>query len=55
MANMVNDALMSPVRKLDKTRVWVEVYDEGKANMRHSTTDCREIKRTGILKEQWTN
>jgi hypothetical protein len=31
MANMVNDALMSPVRKLDKTRVWVEVYDEGKA------------------------
>jgi hypothetical protein len=27
MANMVNDALMSPVRKLDKTRVWVEVKD----------------------------
>lgn len=30
MANMVNDALMSPVRKLDKTRVWLEVQDEGK-------------------------
>jgi hypothetical protein len=30
MANMVNDALMFPVRKLDKTRVWVEVNDEGK-------------------------
>ena len=30
MANMVNDALMAPVRKLDKTRVWVEVKDEGK-------------------------
>lgn len=30
MANMVNDALMSPVRKIDKTRVWVEVKDEGK-------------------------
>ena len=30
MANMVNDALMAPVRKLDKTRVWLEVKDEGK-------------------------
>lgn len=30
MANMVNDALMAPVRKLDRTRVWVEVRDEGK-------------------------
>ncbi len=27
IANMVNDALMAPVRSLDKTRVWVEVYD----------------------------
>jgi hypothetical protein len=27
---MVNDALMSPVRKLDKTRTWVEVMDGGK-------------------------
>lgn len=27
---MINDALMSPVRKLDKTRTWVEVLDEGK-------------------------
>lgn len=27
---MINDALMAPVRKLDKTRTWVEVYDEGK-------------------------
>lgn len=27
---MANDALMSPVRKLDKTRVWIEVNDGGK-------------------------
>jgi hypothetical protein len=30
ISNMVNDALMSPVRKLDKTRTWVEVMDDGK-------------------------
>lgn len=27
---MVNDALMAPVRKLDKTRLWVEMNDNGK-------------------------
>lgn len=27
---MINDALMAPVRKLDKTRSWVEVMDGGK-------------------------
>lgn len=27
---MINDALMAPVRKLDKTRTWVEVIDESK-------------------------
>lgn len=27
---MANDALMSPVRKLDKVRLWVEVNDNGK-------------------------
>ncbi len=28
---MVNDALMSPVRTLDKTRLWKEVNDNGVA------------------------
>jgi len=27
---MANDALMSPVRILDKTRTWLEVKDQGK-------------------------
>lgn len=27
---MANDALMSPVRKLDKCRLWIEVNDNGK-------------------------
>lgn len=27
---MANDALMSPVRILDKTRKWVQVMDQGK-------------------------
>lgn len=27
---MANDALMGPVRALDKTRTWVEVNDQGK-------------------------
>ena len=27
---MVNDALIAPVRKLDKTRLWVEMNDNGK-------------------------
>lgn len=26
---MANDALMSPVRKLDSTRLWIEVNDNG--------------------------
>ena len=30
IANMANDALMGPVRTLDKTRTWVEVNDNGK-------------------------
>ena len=27
---MANDALMAPVRNLDKTKTWVEVKDQGK-------------------------
>ena len=30
IANMVNDALMAPVRTIDQTKTWVEVNDNGK-------------------------
>lgn len=30
IANMANDALMAPVRNLDKTKTWVQVNDNGK-------------------------
>lgn len=30
ISNMANDALMAPVRNLDKTKTWVEVNDSGK-------------------------
>ena len=30
LSNMSNDALMAPVRNLNKTKTWVEVMDQGK-------------------------
>lgn len=33
IANMANDALMCPVRSLDKTRTWIEVKDQGKIKL----------------------
>jgi len=59
IANLTNDALMAPVRNLEKVRLWEEVIDNGvtkysptvseKGGKNYFKGDMQELKTKGLM------